>query len=140
MLLQQTQKILSRLDSVNDKLDAVRVLFDVHPEAVAADVFKVNGIAVDTLFDSDNFTVTRAIYNDPTKALPIHAHENVVEYLIITRGRFILKLDEHVRMMNTGDCASIPPGAKHTTIATTPESEVIGVCIPPEIAYRKAGS
>lgn len=73
---------------------------------------------------------------------PMHVHADSIEYLICVRGRLLLNIENKVtRVMNVGDCASIPVGVTHNTTPLEPYSKLVYVCIPPDITFplRKVG-
>ena len=60
-----------------------------------------------------------------------HIHELSKEYLIVISGRVLLSIDGvTIRVVDQGECASIPKGAIHHSQALLPNTELIYVCVP----------
>jgi len=78
---------------------------------------------------------------DGKASFPEHVHTGSVEYLICVKGRVLLDMNDKVtRVLNVGDCASIPPGIPHNTKPLEPASKLVYVCVPPDETFpqRKA--
>lgn len=127
-----------RISNVSDKLDAVKELFKEHPDYVEQEAMAVAGVKLETVYDAANASILIAHYKRSGEALPQHAHRASLEYLISIKGKHLLKLAEGgIRIIQQGECAAIPAGMDHTTVSLSPNAELVAVCIPPELAYRK---
>ena len=128
------REALDRIDSAVEKMDALQSLFNAPPKYDEKGV-RILGVKLDNVYEDANSTITIAKYNEVTDALPMHIHNNSVQCLMVSKGKFLLKIDSGIRIMQKGDCALIPQGVQHTTAALEKDSEIIGICIPPENAY-----
>jgi quercetin dioxygenase-like cupin family protein len=127
------------LDVVAKRLDAISRLFSGSPidkimPTVDGFVYSDTVRAV-TIYQTDDITATVGEWALQGDVWPDHEHTDSLEYLIIISGMFMLKLEGVPRIMEKGDCASIPPGLKHSVTALCDGSSILGVCIPPEKAY-----
>jgi len=69
---------------------------------------------------------------------PLHIHAESVEYLLCVKGSVRLTIaDKVTRVLKVGDCASIPPGAIHTTTPLAPSCKLVYVCIPPDETFPR---
>lgn len=76
--------------------------------------------------------------SDGDRAFPYHAHKESLEYLICVQGKILLTIENIVtRVMNVGDCASIPVGSVHSTSPLEPDSKLFYICIPTDTAFPK---
>jgi quercetin dioxygenase-like cupin family protein len=135
-------EINSKLDLTNKKLDAIQTLFNVKGEDIKGKPgeFKFcDSVDLKTVFQTKGVTVSYVTYSKKDIGYPIHIHENVVEYLICTKGSFVFKVSGNFRVLDVGDCAKIPAGKDHTTIPLEDGSELIGICIPPDPAFINGG-
>ena len=67
------------------------------------------------------------------KAIPCeaHIHENSNEYLVVTKGRLLLHINNKaVRVLEEGECASVPKGTLHFSQPLTPDTELAYICVP----------
>jgi quercetin dioxygenase-like cupin family protein len=65
------------------------------------------------------------------KTFPFHKHIDSLEYLICISGSFILTIaDITVRIMKTGDCASIPAGISHASRSLEEGTKLFYICVP----------
>lgn len=92
-------------------------------------------IEVDTLYESENVTVTRGIWHKKGQTYPNHKHSDSIEYLICTQGKFIVNFAYGMRIIGKGECMSIPIETIHSCTPLEDESKMLGICIPPEQAY-----
>jgi quercetin dioxygenase-like cupin family protein len=128
----------TRLDAVNKRLDNLKLLFNMAPiddlQVVSAG-FTSKGIDGLTVFQNEDATVTLGTWKFKSTIWPDHCHSDSLEYLIVTRGTVLVRFGEASRIMGRGECAAIPRGLKHSVQALEDDSQILGVCIPPEIAY-----
>ena len=67
---------------------------------------------------------------------PTHHHPESIEYLICIKGSIALSLNnKFCRIINMGECASIPAGVAHSTRPLQPNSKLAYVCIPKDRAF-----
>ena len=141
-ILEQLVKSNISIDKTNRRLAALKVLFDIENGdlEVEKNGFNISKYAeANCLFENPDVNVTLGVWKKDKVTWPNHSHANIEEYLIVTRGRFILHLDEAVRIMERGECARIPVGVVHSVISLEDDSQMLGICIPPESAYGPEG-
>jgi len=62
---------------------------------------------------------------------PMHVHKDSAEYLICVRGSVLFSMEDGIqRILNEGDCASIPPNREHSTKALDDDTKLVYVCVP----------
>ena len=133
----------SRVDNVAEKAEAINCMFGCKTENITPRYggFGIANGAVEilTVFQTEDITVTRGVWAKKGDAFPIHCHKESIEYLIVTKGKFCVKFNDGVgsRILGRGECASIPLGMQHSSIAMEDGSEMFAVCVPPERAYLK---
>lgn len=139
MILERLNTNNRILDVVNKRLDNIKTLFDGVPAedfTPTMDGFVYSEtVKAKTIFQTDDTTVTVGEWTKNGDLWPDHSHKDSVEYLIVIRGTFLLKIDEIPRIMKKGECASLPVGVKHSCTSLEDGSSIIGICIPPEKAY-----
>jgi quercetin dioxygenase-like cupin family protein len=139
MILETLTNSNKKLDSVTKRLDTLKALFENTPIYIInprEDGFVLaNTIEAHTILQSGDVSVTQGIWAKAGDIWPEHLHKSSVEYLIVARGRFLIKLGDVPRTMGMGECASVPMGLKHSVIAIEDNSQMIGICVPPEYAY-----
>jgi mannose-6-phosphate isomerase-like protein (cupin superfamily) len=128
-----------KIEKATNRLDCLATLFNA-PESKFT---TKNGgfcyednIEASTVFQTEDTTVTLAIWKKAQAVYPVHCHKDSVEYLMVIKGSFLLKFGGAVRIMSKGECASIPAGVDHTVTSLEGDSQMLAVCIPPEIAYQ----
>jgi len=95
-----------------------------------------NNISVNTVFESEEVSVTIATCPDEGAAYPEHCHSGIVEYLICLKGSFGVTLPHNgYRILKEKECAKIPANVMHSTISLEKDSDIIGICLPQETAY-----
>lgn len=141
-ILAKMKETNNRLDNVGVRLDILAELFKTNKEVIGSleDGFTFGDkVKVVSLFESENVNILH-VRCFKGSFYPLHAHKNVVEYLIVTQGEYILKLPEgQTRIITKGQCASIPPNIEHSTVAISDGAELIAICVPPEKAYNVKG-
>lgn len=131
-----------RIDKVSLRMDALKAMFD--PEETTDKRiehtvfgFVINGkVSLETIYQNEDTTISIAKHQEIDTSYPKHIHAYSLEYLIVTRGRFTIRIDGGLRVMERGACATIPKGVEHTLVAMDDNSEMIAICIPPEKAYK----
>jgi len=127
------------LDVVSKRLDVISDLFSGSPKekiVPTLDGFIYSEtVKAKTIYQSADMTVTVGEYALQGDVWPDHNHSDSVEFLIVGRGMFLLKIEGTPRIMKKGDCASIPAGVKHSVMALSDGSSIVGICVPPEKAY-----
>lgn len=138
-IIESLTKNNKTLDGITSRLDSLKILFDSTPvKNIAA---KPHGFELSTtieassIFQTKDVTVTEGIWTHAGDFWPDHAHSDSIEYLIITRGKVLLKIEGVPRIMVKGDCASLPIGVRHSVTAIEDDSRILGICVPPELAY-----
>ena len=138
-ILEKLTKNKKRLDTVNVRLDALKVLYDVasveeHEEGFALD----SDILLTNLLSNNKYaTVSHVVYKKGNQHYPAHTHEDSVEYLIVTHGKLFIKFQEgSSRIVFKGACCNIPRGHYHSGFALEDGTELVAICIPPEHAYK----
>jgi len=67
---------------------------------------------------------------------PTHIHKNVKEYLVVVKGKVEETIEGNVvRILNIGDCASIPPNTPHSSRPLIPDSIIFYICVPSDPAF-----
>jgi quercetin dioxygenase-like cupin family protein len=129
-----------KIDAVNKRLDALgHMLVDSsalkHLTPKYAGFVYDDSIDITTVFQSDNCTVTLGVWHKKDQSYPEHCHKESIEYLICMQESFIVKFDKYTRIISKGECVSVPINMVHSCIPLEDESEMFGICIPPEPAY-----
>ena len=134
-----------KIDAVNKRLDALghmlvnsAVIKKFVPKFAGFN-FADNSIEVTTVFQTDNVTVTLGIYHKKNIEYPEHCHKDSVEYLIPMKGSFLVKFDnKNTATISKGENVLMQIGCLHTCTALEDESELLAICIPPEVAYMQS--
>ena len=132
----------AKLENVSTRLDLLTKVFD-NKEVVSQMVPKYAGfiyndnIEVATVFQSENTTITYVLWKLSHLTYPAHKHIESIEYLIVISGSFLVKFGEASRIMIKGECISLPIGCIHSCTSLEDMSEMFGICIPPEQAYKR---
>jgi len=99
-----------------------------------------NSITTNTVFESEECSVTIASCPNESAEYPIHCHEGIVEYLICLKGTFGITLPHNgYRILKEKECAKIPASVMHSTISLESNSELLAICLPAEPAYSNKG-
>ena len=72
----------------------------------------------------------------PGAATEEHFHRVTEELYLITAGTGRLRIDGEERDVGPGDCAVIPPGARHTLRNTGPEPLTLLCCCAPAYSHE----
>ena len=109
---------------------------------------KVNGrrrlemehnISLNTVFESEECSVSIASCPEEGADYPVHRHEGIVEYLICLKGSFGITLPHNgYRILKEKECAKIPANIMHSTISLEKDSDIMGICLPQEPAYTSS--
>lgn len=135
--------VLDQLKANNFSIDTVITqvssLFNTHESRLEPNVYGglifEKDIEIETVFETESVTVTRGTWHKMGHVYPIHKHVDSIEYLICTQGKFSISFDHGTRLMGKGDCMSIPMGVNHTVTPLEDNSQIVAVCVPPELAY-----
>ena len=127
------------IDNVNKRLDSLKVLFSSSPELSFTTnprgfVYSDSVEAV-TVYQNKDVTITIGTWGKEGDLWPDHCHADSLEFLIVTRGNFLVKIGSIPRFMGRGECATVPLGKNHSVTSLEKDSQMIGICIPPEMAY-----
>jgi quercetin dioxygenase-like cupin family protein len=138
-VLENLNKNNKALDNITTRLDSLKLLFDSTPInniATKPTGFELyTTIEAHSIFQTEDVTVTEGIWTHSGDFWPDHSHQDSVEYLIITKGKVLLKIEGVPRVMLRGECASIPRGVRHSVTSIDDNSHILGICVPPEMAY-----
>lgn len=140
-ILDKMATINKKYDSSLTRLDAIRKLF-LHPLELDDISYMKKGfiysgdIEINTIYQDNHSTITLGLFRKRDSLYPYHVHSDSVEYLIIARGKFVIKFDDGVVFKTVGECMSVPQGIRHSCMSLEDDSLVIGLCIPPEDAYK----
>ena len=130
-----------KIDKVNKKLDLFKNLFSMdikNTDLMRDNYLSLNNIEIRSIYQDDTLNIVVGLYKFDKTTFHEHVHENSVEYLIVTKGEFLVKFGNNTsRELKRGDLAVIKQNEKHTVIALEDNSEMFAICIPPEKAYRK---
>ena len=131
-----------RIDKVGERMDALKEMFHVDPSEISQidkGFIISNKVILETVFEDEttNIQCLKHIFRDTL--YPTHFHADSLQYIIVTKGKFYVKIDKGMRIMERGDCASVKKGVAHSLLALVDDSEVVSVCIPPEKAYEIKG-
>lgn len=123
------------IDRATNRMENLKYLFrsttSVEP---AKDGFNVQNVSIKTVYQDANTNIVvgkqagNCVY-------PTHSHIDSTEYLIVTKGVVLIKINDVPRIMKRGECAAIGVGMDHS-VTSLEDSEVIAVCVPPEQAYN----
>ena len=95
-----------------------------------------DNIDVSTVFESEDVSLTIASFSDEGAEYPEHCHEDIIEYLICLKGSFGITLPHNgYRILKDTECAKIPRSTMHSCVSLESDSELLGICLPAEMAY-----
>ena len=129
------------LDAVNFRLDILKAFFN--STNIKIDVTKTgfnynDTIEVTSIHESKELQILKTFYHKKDIVYTDHKHVDSIEYLIVAKGQIAVRMGRDiVRVVNQGECASIPIGLVHSVVALVDETELWVICIPPEFAYAK---
>ena len=137
-----TQELLNILEGVketNNKvkntLRTVSNLIEVGEIRRKDNVLEVDGtIELKTIYGK-GATITIGEYPKQGSQFPAHCHEDIMEYLICSKGSFSAAFGKGSRIIKTGECLSISQNVLHTITALEDNSTLIAVCVPEDSAY-----
>ena len=130
------------LDDIKDKQATIDILLNK-----GAIYHKFNGTekvyekkwAIEILYNLGDCTIGFASCSDLEGVFPNHIHKDVHEYLICVRGSFVETFmtdnTENVRIIKTGECASIPAGMIHSSKPIDSDTKMVFICIPSDPAF-----
>jgi len=127
-------------DKVNSQLTRVQDLLDLG-------LLKYSAIGV--LDNQEENSKTEIIYDEDVSigittgdkegaVYPKHRHINSVQYLICVEGKFAIEIFETkkiIRIIDIGECVSIPLNVEHEIVTLVEKSKLVSVCVPQEPAY-----
>ena len=135
-LLESLLKNNALLDSVSSRLDILKGMYNVPGvEAVDRGFTICGGMNSTTVFQSNECTITLDVFKRAGYQWPKHEHNDSIEHLMVIKGSFSIDIDGYKCVISKSDCITILPRSTHTAIALEDDSQMIGVCIPPERAY-----
>jgi mannose-6-phosphate isomerase-like protein (cupin superfamily) len=71
---------------------------------------------------------------------PFHCHEESAEHLVCISGKLQINIQpsketqEFIKILTPSECMTLPIGVEHSAFALE-KTEVVAICIPPELAY-----
>jgi quercetin dioxygenase-like cupin family protein len=126
-------------DNVSLRLDALQSLFrgdrgvEIQPTETG---FYLNpDVSLTTVFQTEDTTVSMAVFSKKGVRFGFHKHLGSVEYIIVAKGTFLIVVAGVPRVMNKGECCSMPKGMLHSGEAMEDDTQVLAICVPPEPAY-----
>jgi mannose-6-phosphate isomerase-like protein (cupin superfamily) len=125
-------------DKIASRLDSLKILFKDDPEEIKPQPFGFtldDSIVAATVYQTDDVTVTKGIWLHANVDWPLHCHVDSAEYLIVTAGSFLVNINGVEKILAKGECQVVPLGVKHSVRSLEDNSKMLGICIPPEIAY-----
>lgn len=133
--------LLEKFKDINNRLETVKALIEVGNLRIKEGSIIHNGFKVKPVFDN-NCSIVIATAEKVGDLFPSHCHKGIVQYLICIKGKFIVDFIDTFgsRILHAKECVSIPPNMKHKITALEAESELIGLCIPEDEAYKVKGN
>jgi quercetin dioxygenase-like cupin family protein len=96
-----------------------------------------DSVEVVTIFQNDNVTITYGVWRKKDTSYPFHCHNESNEYLIVINGSFNVDLEGENHILTKGQELFVPMNKMHGCTALEINSEMFGICIPPEKAYLR---
>lgn len=93
-------------------------------------------IEIKTVFEN-KATVSVAEFKCAGCTMHPHEHTNVAEYLICANGKVNVHYNDTDHIVNYKECVLVPNDTLHTVTALEDNTELIAVCIPAEIGYKR---
>ena len=137
MLLDGINSVLDSLQKTNGKLATLNSLLEAGEAKLFNGKLNFNKVEIKTIH-AERASISIGIWKKQGDRYPNHVHENTIEYLICTKGSFGLSLPHGYRIINYKDCASIPENMIHSVVALEDDSEMIGICVPSDEAYKRS--
>jgi quercetin dioxygenase-like cupin family protein len=132
-ITQTSEKVNHQLTRVKDLLDlgvlkyASMGVLDNQESSSKTEIIYDEGVSIGvTVGDKEG-----AVY-------PRHRHVNSVQYLICVEGKFAIEIFETkkiIRIIEMGECVSVPPDIEHEIITLVEKSKLVSVCVPQEPSY-----
>ena len=130
------------LDHVSERLESLDKMLTKHDDMTKI-VPKFAGFVYDqnvelaTIFQNENVTVSYGIWRKLDAVYPIHSHKESDEYLIVISGSFEIVINGKKTILMRGQGTFVPMGQEHLVTALEANSEMFGICMPPEKAYLR---
>ena len=126
------------LAQINEQLNTIEELLELGEIVRLKDGgMKSKDVILKTIFDNDECLVGIAVYEHKGDSTPSHRHEGISQYLIQYRGKVSVTFENGAyRILQMGECVSIPKGELHKVSSLTDNAEQIFICIPAEKGYR----
>jgi mannose-6-phosphate isomerase-like protein (cupin superfamily) len=141
-LLKSLMEYNGRLDDIEKRLGSIDNMLISHDDLkkitpkYAGFVYD-NSIEIATIFQNENVTVTYGIWHKKYEYYPLHCHYESNEYLIAVAGSFNTEMGGVTTLLKKGDQMLVPTGKPHVVVSLEDESEMFGICIPPEKVYLR---
>jgi mannose-6-phosphate isomerase-like protein (cupin superfamily) len=103
-----------------------------------------DAIKVTRLYECGALVIVYAVFAKDA-IYPFHNHDNSAEHFVCVHGKLQVKIsqmdldgnmEEIIKILEPTECMTIPIGLEHSVFALE-QSEVVAICIPPELAYCK---
>ena len=134
-------EIKETLQDLNDRQKTISELINLGQILVKTNGCKrlalENDISIDTIYDTKDVSISIASCPTSGDTYPEHCHVGIVEYLICLKGSFGVTLSHNgYRIVKEQECAKIPANILHSVISLEPNSDLMGICLPAEPAYK----
>ncbi|CAK0763413.1 hypothetical protein CCP3SC1AL1_320010 [Gammaproteobacteria bacterium] len=110
--------------------------------------FSGDKVKVIRLYECGNFVIVLGSF-EPDSVYPFHTHGNSAEHMVCVKGRLEVTISQQdlstgepcdeIQILDATNCVTIAVGVRHMARALE-KSEVVAICIPPEIAYCKVNN
>jgi len=137
---EKLDKINITSDRVNLQLTRVKDLLDLGLLKYSSDgIFdnKELNLTTEVIYD-DGASITITNGKKEGAIYPKHRHVTSIQYVICVAGKFAVEIFETkkiIRIVDIGECVSIPPNVEHEIITLMENSKMVSICIPQEPAY-----
>ena len=105
-------------------------------------------IKVIRLYECGQLVIVLGLF-EANSIYPFHTHGTSAEHLVCVKGKLEVTITQQdlstgepydeIKILEPTGCMTIPVGVQHSVMALE-ESEVVAICIPPEIAYCKVSN
>ena len=120
------------MNSMRTSLKNISDLLVAGSLALQGEGLPVNPWVLKPVYEDENCSMGMVlIKSNDQKPCEAHIHDKSFEYLIVTKGKLLLHInDRAVRIVNEGECASIPPGTLHFSQPLTDDTQLAYICVP----------
>lgn len=122
----------------NKNLVTIMSLLEKGEAKISNNMIKINNdIDVKTIY-ANGSSVSIAKFFKQGARYPSHCHENIIEYLICTKGSFGVSFEGGYRIVKYTECVSIPKNSLHSATSLEKDSELLGICLPSDVTYKRS--